>query len=101
MWAYNFHAIVRHLDSNGSMIGLKADDENPNVVEGRYMVLPLEGGDGLITGIDAVAAADSELLSVRYVNMLGMESTTPYAGLNIVVKRYSNGNLVVTKEFIR
>lgn len=99
--AYNFHAIVRHLDSNGSMIGLKADDENPNVVEGRYMVLPLEGGDGLITGIDAVAAADSELLSVTYVNMLGMESTTPYAGLNIVVKRYSNGNLVVTKEFIR
>lgn len=99
--AYNFHAIVRHLDSNGSMIGLKADDENPNVVEGRYMVLPLEGGDGLITGIDAVAAADSELLSVSYVNMLGMESTTPYAGLNIVVKRYSNGNLVVTKEFIR
>lgn len=92
---------MRHLDSNGSMIGLKADDENPNVVEGRYMVLPLEGGDGLITGIDAVAAADSELLSVTYVNMLGMESTTPYAGLNIVVKRYSNENLVVTKEFIR
>ncbi len=61
--AYNFHAIVRHLDANGSMIGLKADDENPNVVEGRYMVLPLEGGDGLITGIDAVAAADSEWLA--------------------------------------
>ncbi len=87
--AYNFHAIVRYVASS-------KDDP----FEGNYMVFPLEGGAGIITGISNITS-DAQVAGVTYVNMLGMESTTPYAGLNIVVKRYSNGNLVVTKEFIR
>ena len=93
--AYNFHAIVRYLDENGSMIGAKGEN---NVVEGNYMVFPLEGGDGLITAIDAVAAADSEVQSVTYVNLLGVQSATPFAGINLVVTRYTTGETIVTKQ---
>lgn len=95
--AYNFHAIVRYVNAASSMMGAKAEGEN-NVVEGNYMVFPLEGGDGLITGIDAVAAADSEVQSVTYVNLLGVQSATPFAGINLVVTRYTTGETIVTKQ---
>ena len=94
--AYNFHAIVRHLDENGSMTGSKADGEN-NVKEGRYMVFPLEGGDGVITGI-ANITSDAQVAGVTYVNMLGYESTTPFKGINLVVTHYTNGTTRVSKE---
>lgn len=87
--AYNFHAIVRHVEGDGTKDG---------VVEGNYMVFPLEGGDGLITAIDAVAAADSEVQSVTYVNLLGVQSATPFAGINLVVTRYTTGETIVTKQ---
>ena len=77
------------------MIGAKGEN---NVVEGNYMVFPLEGGDGLITAIDAVAAADSEVQSVTYVNLLGVQSATPFAGINLVVTRYTTGETIVTKQ---
>ena len=94
--AYNFHAIVRHLDENGSMIGAKAEGEN-NVVEGGYMVFPLEGGENLVTGIDSVTSG-GEVQSVTYVNLLGVQSATPFAGINLVVTRYTTGETIVTKQ---
>lgn len=89
--AYNFHAIVRYVEGEG-------DGTIDGVVEGNYMVFPLEGGDGLITAIDAVAAADSEVQSVTYVNLLGVQSATPFAGINLVVTRYTTGETIVTKQ---
>ncbi len=94
--AYNFHAIVRYVDANGSMTGSKADGEN-NVEEGRYMVFPLEGGAGIITGISNISS-DAQVAGVTYVNMLGYESTTPFKGINLVVTHYTNGTTRVSKE---
>ena len=94
--AYNFHAIVRYVDANGSMTGSKADGEN-NVGEGRYMVFPLEGGAGIITGISNISS-DAQVAGVTYVNMLGYESTTPFKGINLVVTHYTNGTTRVSKE---
>ena len=94
--AYNFHAIVRYVDANGSMTGSKADGEN-NVGEGRYMVFPLEGGAGIITGIGNITS-DAQVAGVTYVNMLGYESTTPFKGINLVVTHYTNGTTRVSKE---
>lgn len=94
--AYNFHAIVRHVNAAGSMMGAKAEGEN-NVVEGGYMVFPLEGGENLVTGIDSVTRG-GEVQSVTYVNLLGVQSATPFAGINLVVTRYTTGETIVTKQ---
>lgn len=84
--AYNFHAIVRYVASS-------KDDP----VEGNYMVFPLEGGAGIITGISNIAS-DAQVAGVTYVNMLGYESTTPFKGINLVVTHYTNGTTRVSKE---
>lgn len=83
--AYSFHAIVRYVE------GTKA-----GAVEGDYMVFPLEGGD-IVTAIENVSTR-GEVASVTYVNMLGVESSEPFAGINIVVTRYTTGETVIKKE---
>ncbi len=83
--AYSFHAIVRYVE------GTKA-----GAVEGNYMVFPLEGGD-IVTAIENVSTR-GEVASVTYVNMLGVESSEPFAGINIVVTRYTTGETVIKKE---
>ncbi len=83
---YNFHAIVRYVESTKA-----------GVAEGDYMVFPLEGGDDVITGIENVETR-GEVASITYVNMMGVESTTPFKGVNIVVTRYTTGETVVTKQ---
>lgn len=84
-YAYSFHAIVRYVE------GTKA-----SAVEGNYMVFPLEGGD-IVTAIENVSTR-GEVASVTYVNMLGVESSEPFAGINIVVTRYTTGETVIKKE---
>ena len=84
--AYSFHAIVRYVE------GTKA-----SAVEGNYMVFPLEGGDNIVTTIENVSTR-GEVASVTYVNMLGVESSEPVAGINIVVTRYTTGETVIKKE---
>ncbi len=48
-----------------------------------------------IGGIDADAGA---VQSVKYVNMAGMESDKPFAGLNIVVATHADGSRHVAKQ---
>ena len=42
------------------------------------------------SGIEQIAA-ENEVVSVRYINVAGQESDTPFAGVNIVVTTYSDG----------
>lgn len=93
--AYNFHAIVHYTGTMQSP--LQAEN---SATEGLYMVFPLEGGAGLITGIDEVAG-DAQVIGVTYVNVMGMQSLKPWPGINIVVTRYSNGTTQVRKELHR
>ena len=46
-----------------------------------------------ISTIDGSAQVES----VRYINVAGMESDKPFAGMNIVVTRYNNGTTTITK----
>ena len=98
---YNFHAIVRYTADHHGVLGGGPSGaplrEGESVREGDYMVFPLEGGDGIMTAINEVTS-DCFPVEVTYVNMMGMTSTTPFEGLNIVVTRYSNGSSLVTKE---
>ena len=40
---------------------------------------------------------DKDVVSVTYVNTLGMTSSTPFNGVNIIVTRYSDGSVSTTK----
>lgn len=101
---YNFHAIVRYtkphhvaIEDGEEPSGAPRREGEEEVREGDYMVFPLEGGEGAMTAINEVTS-DCFPVEVTYVNMMGMTSTTPFEGLNIVVTRYSNGSSLVAKE---
>lgn len=52
--------------------------------------------DGTFTRIENVTTP-KEVKSVRYYNTLGIESTTPFEGVNIIVTTYSDGTTSVEK----
>lgn len=52
------------------------------------------------TGIEDVNAG-AQVMNTRYYNTLGVESTQPFNGVNIVVKEYSNGQKTVSKQLMR
>jgi hypothetical protein len=99
---YNFHAIVRYTaDHHGVLDGDNQPSgaprfEGTEVTEGTYLVFPLEGGDDAMTAIDEVSS-DVEAVDVTYVNIMGMTSTMPFDGVNIVLTRYSNGMVKASK----
>lgn len=50
------------------------------------------------TGINNLTVdANKKVVSVKYVNVAGMESSTPFQGVNIVVTRYEDGSQTTTK----
>ena len=52
------------------------------------------------TGINT-ASVDKQVAGVKYVNMMGVESTTPFQGVNIVVTRYTDGTTSATKQLMK
>ena len=91
---YNFHAIVRYVAAPSQ--GPRRAEGEGDVVEGNYVVYPLEGGEGLITAIDGVNV-DREVVGVTYVNLMGMQSAEPFVGINLVVTRYNDGTVKTCK----
>ncbi len=53
-----------------------------------------------VSGVDDVTAAKT-VKSVTYVNALGMQSSTPFEGVNLVVIRYSDGTTATTRQVMR
>lgn len=64
---------------------------------GQPEILPIgfEDNNGTITFIETL---NSDIKKILYYNMQGIESTKPFNGINIIVKTYSDGSQVVTKE---
>lgn len=53
----------------------------------------------IVTNVkDVVNASAAEVKSVRYTNLQGQASNTPFKGVNIVERTYSDGSRKVTKE---
>lgn len=48
------------------------------------------------SGIDQIAN-QKEVAAVRYINVAGQESSTPFEGINIVVTTYTDGTSITTK----
>lgn len=65
---------------------------------GKYYVKTNEitPATSIPTAISTIAGS-AQVESVRYINVAGMESDKPFAGMNIVVTRYSNGTTTITK----
>ncbi len=59
-----------------------------------YKVYPLEGltdHEEVVTGVGKLAS-NAQVASVKYYNMMGVESDVPFQGVNIVVTRYTDGS---------
>ena len=53
-------------------------------------------GDGIQTGINELING-KQVVDVQYVNTLGMQSSEPFDGVNIVITRYSDGSTSTAK----
>ena len=79
---------------NGNMNMLRdANDDTPLF---RFSQQGTEGYFDLPTGIIDLFG-DRQVVSVTYVNTLGMQSSQPFDGVNIVVTRYSDGSIMTSK----
>ncbi len=70
-----------------------------------YTVYPICLDSRLATAIEAIGvdkgAGVRSLKSTRYYNMMGVESSTPFQGVNIIVKEYTDGSRESSKVIMR
>ena len=52
------------------------------------------------TGVNEISFVLGDIVSQKYYNVQGMESDTPFEGINIVVTRYSSGITRTTKKVV-
>ncbi len=104
---FGFDAIVRKnpdYDWSGSNGAPRRVDVAP-YTEGQenvpaYIVYPLnaaENASGIVTSVEELNVSMKAVESVRYYNIMGMESEKPFEGINIVVTRYTDGSTSTAK----
>lgn len=93
--AYFLHALIGRKASNTLRSQGTADGSQ---VSSEYEIYPLDMPTraGNWTKVDEVNVLRT-VQSVRYYNVMGMESEKPFEGINIVVTRYSDGTTSATK----
>ncbi len=78
------------------------DGEATAAGDGRFYIKEaviqetFEGGSDIPTGVFKLDTT-REVVGVKYYNVAGIESDTPFQGVNIVVTRYSDGSTTTTK----
>ena len=90
--AYEFHAIVTRLQS--SKLNASASSSSAS---GTYGIAPLDLPDGGNPTAVKDVLGKKEIESVRYYNIMGVESDKPFEGVNIVVTRFTDGTILTTK----
>ncbi len=104
--------IAKPRTAGAPAIGLKADNGNFDMEDVNYYITLYVRDDAtdkyyvktqavpvknsIPTGISTVKTG-AQVESVRYYNTIGVESSEPFKGVNIVVTRYSNGTTTTTK----
>lgn len=99
-YVYEFDAIIRKVASTNEATALKDANQSTPVtsdLSADYLVYPLRLYD-VPTAIDAVETT-GKVVDVKYYNMMGVESETPFNGVNIEVKTMDNGNRVASKKY--
>ncbi len=70
---------------------------NPNNTNFEASALDLTGAEGqIVTAVNDVKTG-SDVVSVTYCDLAGRVSQKPFAGVNIIVTRYSDGTVKTTK----
>lgn len=101
--SYIFHAAIQYsFQAGGTSSG--APQYTPTAPSssspGFYMVYPLDlmSSDGAATSVREIRSQMStEIDSIRYYNIMGQESETPFDGINIEVIRYKDGSSISHK----
>ena len=95
--AYTFHAAVtRSAYDPGTPLSLTAP--KPTAPDGSYMVYPLDlpSRPETPTAIQEFMSL-KQIVDVRYYNLMGIGSSEPFEGINVVVTRYSDGSISTMK----
>ena len=94
-----FHAAIVAKPTGGRRADAVGADEAMNMSD-RFVIYPLDfasTSSNVVTGVQELKGAMKAVESVRYYNMMGMESKKPFEGINIVVTRYTDGSTSTTK----
>ncbi len=71
----------------------------------KYTVYPILLNEDFATAIETINADKASgmrtLKATRYYNMMGVESSTPFQGVNIIVKEYTDGSRESSKVIMR
>lgn len=102
-YVYEFDAIVRKVAPAASGAPFLKDGNQSEPVtddlSAEYIVYPLRLID-VPTAINTVEAT-GKVVNVKYYNLMGVEGSTPFDGVNIVVTTYDNGNRITTKKLYK
>ena len=100
---YTLTVIIKHKGSPAGAPRLKADGEqmgyDGSAVASNWEVAIVKAEQdypNVWTPIDTVDSG-REVARVRYYNLMGVESSTPFQGVNIIVKEYTDGTRSTTK----
>ncbi len=91
---YEFDAVVKK-NTTTSNISLKNTPYTGGGVSNNYVVYPLKTGK-VVTGTSKLLV-EPKVTSVKYYNLMGVESDAPFKGVNIVVTSYDNGTRSTSK----
>lgn len=91
---YEFDAVVKK-NTTTSNISLKNTPYTGGGVSNNYVVYPLENVM-VVTGTSKLLV-EPKVTSVKYYNLMGIESDAPFKGVNIVVTSYDNGTRSTSK----
>jgi len=87
--AYEFDAVVRvnEVSAGPSLLDEPYTDGG---VSNIYTVYPYANISDTPTGVERLESG-AQVVSVKYYNMMGVESDVPFKGINIMVTNYDNG----------
>lgn len=89
------NAFAKSSFGDTSAKGYNIVDEANQVAEDGYMITVDKAGD-VVSAINVVETSKN-VASVKYFNLQGIESATPFNGVNIMVKTYEDGSKSTTK----
>lgn len=93
---YEFHIIVQRNDKTYGSPATRAIKPN-QAASTVIKIQPIDlQASSPMTAINTVGT-EAQVVGVEYVNIVGMRSSKPFKGVNIVVTRYSDGSTTTSK----
>ncbi len=98
--AFMFHAAIVAKSTSGRRANVVGTADDASNMSDRFVIYPLDfksNEDNVVTGVEELNVLMKDVESVRYYNIMGMESEKPFEGINIVVTRYTDGSTSTAK----